>query len=88
MKKVITLLLALVMVLSLAACGTTEPETPEVPETPAEPEVQLTDEEILSCCEQGYALGFRTFVLQGGETDADTDESIGRLVRHIKKRYS
>ena len=28
---------------------------------------RLTEEQILSCCEQGYALGFRTFVLQGGE---------------------
>ena len=26
----------------------------------------LTDEQILSCCAEGYALGFRTFVLQGG----------------------
>ena len=47
MKKLLAMLLALVMVLSLAACGTTEPETPEVPEepeveTPEEPEVELT----------------------------------------------
>ena len=28
---------------------------------------RLTKEQILSCCEMGYALGFRTFVLQGGE---------------------
>ena len=28
---------------------------------------RLSEEEILSCCESGYALGFRTFVLQGGE---------------------
>ena len=47
MKKLLAMLLALVMVLSLAACGTTEPETPEVPEepeveTPEEPEVEPT----------------------------------------------
>lgn len=28
---------------------------------------RLTEEEILKCCRQGYELGFRTFVLQGGE---------------------
>lgn len=28
---------------------------------------RLSREEILDCCEKGYALGFRTFVLQGGE---------------------
>ena len=28
---------------------------------------RLTEEEILSCCKNGYELGFRTFVLQGGE---------------------
>lgn len=27
----------------------------------------LTEEQILDCCREGYALGFRTFVLQGGE---------------------
>ncbi|MBQ9747795.1 MAG: [Clostridia bacterium] len=48
---------------------------------------RLTDEEILSCCHEGYALGFRTFVLQGGETDADTDERIASLVSRIKAAY-
>ncbi len=48
---------------------------------------QLTDEEILSACREGYALGFRTFVLQGGETDADGDERIEKLVRAIKTAY-
>lgn len=28
---------------------------------------RLTKEEILDCCKNGYELGFRTFVLQGGE---------------------
>ena len=31
---------------------------------------ELTQEEILSCCHEGYRLGFRTFVLQGGEAPA------------------
>ena len=37
---------------------------------------RLAPEQILSCCEKGYALGFRTFVLQGGEG----------VVREIKRR--
>ena len=35
---------------------------------------RLSEEEILSCCEEGYALGFRTFVMQGGEDPFFTDE--------------
>ncbi len=48
---------------------------------------RLDREQILSCCEQGYALGFRTFVLQGGEDPFFTDEKICRLVADIKERY-
>ena len=48
---------------------------------------RLTEEEILSCAEEGYALGFRTFVLQGGEDDFFTPERIGALVLEIKKRH-
>lgn len=52
---------------------------------------RLSKEQILSCCEQGYALGFRTFVLQGGEDwslpFAFTDEVICSIVREIKKKY-
>ena len=49
---------------------------------------RLTKEEILSCCDNGYELGFRTFVLQGGEDGYFTDERICDLVSSIKKRYS
>lgn len=35
---------------------------------------ELAQEEILSCCHEGYRLGFRTFVLQGGEAPAVKDE--------------
>ena len=35
---------------------------------------RLTPEEILSCAGDGYGLGFRTFVLQGGEDGYFTDE--------------
>ena len=48
---------------------------------------RLTPEQILSCCENGYAMGFRTFVLQGGEDPRYTDEAICSLVDQIKTRY-
>lgn len=48
---------------------------------------RLTEEEILSCCQQGYGLGFRTFVLQGGEDGYFTGEKLSGLVRHIKEKY-
>lgn len=48
---------------------------------------RMTEEEILSCCQEGYQLGFRTFVLQGGEDPALTDEAVEDLVKKIKKRF-
>ncbi len=48
---------------------------------------RLSKEEILSCCEKGYALGFRTFVLQGGEDVWFTDERMEDMIRAIRKRY-
>lgn len=48
---------------------------------------RLGREEILSCVEEGYGLGFRTFVLQGGEDSAYTPEKIGSLVSAIKKKH-
>lgn len=48
---------------------------------------RLTEEEIFSCCEVGERLGFRTFVLQGGEDAAYTDERVVQLVRAIKERH-
>lgn len=48
---------------------------------------RLTDEQILSCCDSGYELGFRTFVLQGGEDPYYTDERICDLVSRIKEKY-
>ncbi|MBQ2487103.1 MAG: [Ruminococcus sp.] len=47
---------------------------------------RLTPEQILSCCEHGCALGFRTFVLQGGEDGFFTDEIVCGIVREIKRR--
>ena len=48
---------------------------------------RLTQEQILSCCEAGYGLGFRTFVLQGGEDPWFTRERITELVRAIKGKF-
>ena len=48
---------------------------------------RLTKQQILSCCETGYALGFRTFVMQGGEDGFFTDEVVCDIVREIKRRY-
>ncbi len=48
---------------------------------------RLTEEEVLNCCKTGYGLGFRTFVLQGGEDPYDTDERICSMVRQIKKAF-
>lgn len=49
---------------------------------------RLTKEEILECCERGYELGFRTFVLQGGEDPYFTDERLADIVRAIRSGYS
>ena len=48
---------------------------------------RLSKEEILSCCEEGYRLGFRTFVLQGGEDPYFMDEKIVEIVQAIKKAF-
>lgn len=49
---------------------------------------RLTKEEILACCQEGYKLGFRTFVLQSGEDPYYTDEKIVELIHEIKSRWS
>ncbi len=48
---------------------------------------RLTDEQILNCCEVGYKLGFRTFVLQGGEDAYFSDEVLIPLIKEIKEKY-
>lgn len=48
---------------------------------------RLTEEEILECCKNGYELGFRTFVLQGGEDPYFTDEKIVEIVKKIRAEY-
>lgn len=48
---------------------------------------RLSQEEILACCKAGHELGFRTFVLQGGEDAYYTDERIESIIREIKARF-
>ncbi|MBQ9149164.1 MAG: [Oscillospiraceae bacterium] len=48
---------------------------------------RLTKEEILDCCREGYGLGYRTFVLQGGEDPWYNPERIEDLVRSIKENH-
>ncbi|MGN0373079.1 MAG: [FeFe] hydrogenase H-cluster radical SAM maturase HydE [Enterocloster sp.] len=48
---------------------------------------RLTEDQIMDCCREGYELGFRTFVLQGGEDPWFSDEKIASLVKKIKGAY-
>ena len=48
---------------------------------------RLSREEILACCREGYALGYRTFVLQGGEDPWYTPERVEELVRAVKAAH-
>lgn len=48
---------------------------------------RLNKEQILECCESGYRLGFRTFVLQGGEDGYYTDEVLCEIVSEIRIKY-
>ncbi|WP_303818809.1 [FeFe] hydrogenase H-cluster radical SAM maturase HydE [Ruminococcus flavefaciens] len=48
---------------------------------------RLSREEIMSCCENGYGLGFRTFVMQGGEDSFFTDDFMCSVISEIKEKY-
>lgn len=48
---------------------------------------RLSKEQILDCTRYGHELGFRTFVLQGGEDPAYSDEKICEIVRQIKEEH-
>lgn len=48
---------------------------------------RLSEDRILQCCDQGYALGFRTFVLQGGEDPYFSDDRMVPLVSTIRQKY-
>jgi len=48
---------------------------------------RLTKEQILQCCRTGHELGFRTFVMQGGEDAWMTDERVCDIVRAVKREF-
>ncbi len=48
---------------------------------------RLDKDTILACCDEGYALGYRTFVLQGGEDPYFTDERVCAIVSAIRERF-
>jgi biotin synthase len=48
---------------------------------------RLTNEEIFECCKIGNDLGFKTFVLQGGEDPFFTDEKWLEIIASIKEKY-
>jgi len=54
---------------------------------PAVRRYRLSPEQILECCRVGHELGFRTFVLQGGEDAWFTDDILCNLVSEIKRRH-
>ena len=48
---------------------------------------RLSKDEIMDCCREGYSLGFRTFVLQGGEDSFYTDSKMIDIISTIKESY-
>ena len=48
---------------------------------------RLQFDDILNCCKQGYELGFRTFVLQGGEDGRYSDEEMVHMITAIKENH-
>ncbi len=48
---------------------------------------RLTEQDILLCCDTGYELGFRTFVLQGGEDSFFSDSVLCSIISKIKGKY-
>ncbi len=48
---------------------------------------RLTEAEILECADEGYALGFRTFVMQGGEDGSFSDEFMCSVIGKLKAKY-
>lgn len=48
---------------------------------------RLTKDEILECCREGYVLGFRTFVMQGGEDDHFSDDRLCGIVGAVRAEF-
>lgn len=51
------------------------------------PRYTLTREQVMACCEEGYKIGFRTFVLQGGEWGEDRSRWIADLIDEMRHRW-
>ena len=51
------------------------------------PRYELTHEEIIACCQEGYLLGFRTFVLQGGEFPEVKDDWLTEVIAAIRLTF-
>ncbi|MDT8717975.1 [FeFe] hydrogenase H-cluster radical SAM maturase HydE [Clostridium sp. 19966] len=49
---------------------------------------RLSKDQIMQCCKIGYNLGYRTFVLQGGEDAFFTDDIICHIVSSIKTEFA
>ena len=48
---------------------------------------RLTKDQIMECAGTGYELGFRTFVLQGGEDMTFTDEEMCSIISDLRKGW-
>ncbi len=48
---------------------------------------RLTKEEILECCREGHAIGFRTFVIQGGEDEFYSDDIMADIIASIRGEF-
>jgi biotin synthase len=49
---------------------------------------RLLKDEIIECCDTGYTLGYRTFVLQSGEDSFYTDEYLEDVLKTLKSKYT
>lgn len=47
----------------------------------------LTADQVMACCESGYALGFRTFVLQGGEWGDERADWVAGIISEMRRRW-
>lgn len=48
---------------------------------------RLLKDEIIECFNYGYKLGYRSFVLQGGEDSYFTDEKLLDIIKEIRLKY-
>lgn len=51
------------------------------------PRYRLSADDVLACCAHGYDLGFRTFVMQGGEDPYWTEPRLVALIHEMRQRY-